>query len=153
MLVAEDGNVTCKYTACLQKSATKLTWSLTAGSHLQHTDCSGVAKPTTQELRSLKTSVTAVTTNRGVKGKELCAKWQADDHVRVPTHTAYRVRERINNEGDKTYSSDFQLIGPYLQELKQLNGPRTVTDLQVDTDNKFLRCFYLNSELLSIIVG
>ena len=143
----------CSFKAVLQLRTTDRTWGLTAGSFMAHTDCSGVAKPTTAELLMLKTSHVAVAANKGIKAQELLHQWTANDHVMVKQHTAYRVKDRITREADSTYELDHQRIMPYLLELQRLN-PGTAIDFKREPDPQnpaFLRYFYSLGAVTAIV--
>jgi hypothetical protein len=102
-----------------------------------------VAKASTAELMLLKSSHVAVSGNKGIKAKALLDQWTSNDYIKVKQHTAYRVKDRISRESDSTYEPDYQLILPYLTELKRLN-PGSTIDFQREAENEsaFLRCFY-----------
>ena len=71
--------------------------------------------------------------------KELQAQYCANDSIQVEGHTAYRVKENLNDQADEQYEARYEYIEFYLDELERLN-PGTRTDHQhVDGTNEFLR--------------
>mgnify|MGYP002630881709 CR=1 FL=1 len=129
----------CGYKAVLTKRAdTK--FHLKPDSILAHENCGGVAKPNTRELSSLASTQSKLAANRAIPAKELHAAWQQQG-LQVAAWKAYRARDVAAHEDLKHYQADYELIAPYLEDLRELN-PGTHTALKADAEGQFEALFY-----------
>jgi hypothetical protein len=56
----------------------------------------------------------------------------------------WRARKLVLGETDEEYERDWQLIGPFLEKLAEMN-PGTVVGLERHPNNHFNRCFVMFS--------
>jgi hypothetical protein len=102
--------------------------------------CPTKANQTAKELQHHQSIHTSVQNNKRVPAKSLVASAIAQDGCSITSSMAYRAKKLKQQNDDESFEPNFQLIQPFLEELKDLN-PGTHTDFQVDEEGRFSRCF------------
>lgn len=117
-------------------------WRVEPSSTLSHSPlCCTKAQPKVKELLQHSAIRSTIMGNGRVSAEHLQQQARSNDGVNINHTAAYRAKERVRHEDDAAYAKNFQILNPYLIELKRLN-PGTTIDYQVDSNGRFTRLFF-----------